>query len=224
MSPSLYLTDVSFNSVYIINSYIVRENDSKVISNRSIIPCSIEQYEDKLYSDLSDYQITEIHTEKSSDGAIYAIEARIDDAIYHITIIISTVGGRLEGRDVLENEKRRRVFEYVQMNPGVYFRQIMKSHNLSPNETQYHLATLERHGLITRHNLGRYHLYHANNSDLVESLMIRHLITSSDHFIKIYELYASNPDLTNRAISKQTGLHRNTISKYMRIIEDCYEV
>lgn len=96
----------------------------------------------------------------------------------------------------------------------------MRLYNLSSNEAQYHLATLKRHNFIKQYRYGKYLLNYPYNTSLLEEDAKLYLFNTNQNFQNIYNMISSNPFLTINEISEQIGLHRNTIGKYIKIINE----
>ena len=56
--------------------------------------------------------------------------------------------------DALELETRRRIFQQVTHAPGVHFRELQRALGLQPGSLEYHIAQLERAGLLTAQEEG----------------------------------------------------------------------
>jgi len=148
------------------------------------------------------------------DGNKLKIEVLIEkeDRIYHLIIIISLTGGKLEGIDILLNDKRRKIYEYICSNLGAYFREIMKKHNFSPGLTQYHLNTLEDHGYIYSIRIGKYKIYFSTSSRIEIDKARIHILLQNKNIKKIIKLIDQNPGISITKLSEKTKLHRNTIN------------
>jgi len=56
--------------------------------------------------------------------------------------------------DALELETRRRIFQHVTRAPGIHLRELMRAVDLQPGSVEYHLAQLEKAGLLTAQDEG----------------------------------------------------------------------
>jgi DNA-binding transcriptional ArsR family regulator len=167
----------------------------------------------KLYNSFSNISFNKI-------GLTEIISYKEEEYVYKITLVIAAVGGKLDGKDVLNNSRRLSIFNYLIRNPGSHLRQIMNVYNLSPNQTSYHLATLERHGLITSYNDGRFRQFYANQNNL-EELPSKELIKilKNENVITILYAIFNNSELSLASIREITHLHRNTIYKLLKQIK-----
>lgn len=62
---------------------------------------------------------------------------------------------RFTRHDVLDHERRARLFECVRSNPGIAFGEAARHLDLAPGVVQHHLRLLERHDLVRRLRDGR---------------------------------------------------------------------
>jgi len=77
----------------------------------------------------------------------------------------------LVGREnVLENARRRLIYEYIRKNPGAGPRAISRDLGISFGEVQWHLSVLERVGLVARVSLAKNILYYPAEMQLHEWL------------------------------------------------------
>ena len=129
------------------------------------------------------------------------------------------------GRDLLrddynedDSENRRRIYEYIQKNPGAHLRMITRELGLAMGATQHHLEVLEKSGKIRSTKSGMYRHYYT-----VEILEIHHKIlaflrqeTSRDILVFLLE----HPDSTQKDIIDFKGFSPPTISWHMsRLVE-----
>jgi predicted transcriptional regulator len=58
--------------------------------------------------------------------------------------------------EVLENENRRRIYRFVNRNPGLHLRELQRQLNIPLSSLDYHLDYLVRKGLLYREGDGFY--------------------------------------------------------------------
>jgi len=63
----------------------------------------------------------------------------------------------------LDLETRKRIFEYVSLNPGVHFRELQRSLDLPVGALDYHVKYLEKHELLATKQEGHYTRYYPRN-------------------------------------------------------------
>ncbi len=59
------------------------------------------------------------------------------------------------------SDNRGYIYEYIENNPGVYLRKIVKDLRLPMGLVQYHLDILQREGLISSMKLGMYKYHYS---------------------------------------------------------------
>lgn len=70
--------------------------------------------------------------------------------------------GVSEKTTFIENTSRTEILRYIQVNPGVQFRAICSSLGLSIGVVQFHLAVLQKNGLIKAILIGKYKRFFAS--------------------------------------------------------------
>ena len=63
---------------------------------------------------------------------------------------------RLRGKDILGLQSRREVLAYLEQHPGAHFRELLRSLPLGSGNLYYHLAVLQREGLVITKREGMY--------------------------------------------------------------------
>lgn len=62
--------------------------------------------------------------------------------------------------DALELDARRRIAEVVQATPGIHFSEVVRALDYAPTTVRYHLSVLEREGVLSSLEVGRYLRYY----------------------------------------------------------------
>ncbi len=60
---------------------------------------------------------------------------------------------------VLDLESRRRIYEAIEKNPGIHFRELLKMLNINTGELQYHLGVLIKNNLISEREVNNMKVY-----------------------------------------------------------------
>lgn len=92
-----------------------------------------------------------IMTENGRDKLFKAISIPIS---YYVT----------RHEDVLRSEKRVKILEYLEKEPGASMRRIARDTGVSFGEVQWHLAILERLGYVYRVKIGKWTVYYPTGS------------------------------------------------------------
>ena len=137
--------------------------------------------------------------------------------VYHLTITILVAHvGRISEANVLLNERRRRIYEYLIRHPGAHLREIMRSFNLGVHAVQWHLSMLERFHLIGHDRCGRYLIFYpiGNRPSNLE-VKIRNAL-QNEKTTKILFIIASNPGISPTSVYRQLNLHKNTANYHIQ--------
>ncbi len=127
-------------------------------------------------------------------------------------------GSKLTREDVLLNENRRKIYEYISLNPGTYFSKIFKELNLNIPVVGWHINILNKFGYIRKKKISNHEVYFASseNQDLDEAI---HLV-GKEKGQKIVEYFLQyNEGVTQTQLCRKLGMHSNTITKYVRKLE-----
>lgn len=87
------------------------------------------------------------------------------------------------------SENRRHIYEHVLINPGTYLRKICKETGLAMGDTQHHLFSLEREGLIKSRKIGQLkhrHYYPVSIINEQNELILAFLRQNTSRDILIY--------------------------------------
>ncbi len=130
---------------------------------------------------------------------------------------ISGLGGvplysRITNGQVLKQDTRKSIYDYITSNPGVYFSSIMKDLKLKNGVTSYHLSMLEREGYIKSKNEGLYRRFYANGANTTEiplSQLRRSIVTT----------IVENPGISQTEIALKLGLSNQVVNYHVGIMK-----
>ena len=152
--------------------------------------------------------------------------ASVDINIRRIEEILRTLvkkklvveGSKLINNDILKNEKRKKIYNYILENPGIYFNRILKELHISNHVVVWHLNVLQKFNFIKKEKIENHDVYFDSNFDVKNSKFA--YITSKDKSKKIIN-YLKNNDygITKTQLSKNLKIHPNTVSKYLKVLE-----
>ena len=127
-------------------------------------------------------------------------------------------GSKLSRIDVLKNEKRKTIYEYILENPGIYFNRIVKELDISNHVVVWHLNILLKFKFIKKAKFENHDLYYDPNFDQ-KDLKLKYL-TSKEKGKNIIEyLKKFDYGVTKTQISKELRMHINTVAKYLKMFE-----
>lgn len=119
----------------------------------------------------------------------------IDAAIYQLILKkVIVPEKRLTKMNVMANEKRQQILDYVNEQPGAHLRELREQLNLNPHVANWHLKVLESFNLIRRRKYLKYRVYFPadfNKSDEEPLLALK-----NDKALRIFLEINENPQLS----------------------------
>ncbi|MBN1803166.1 MAG: right-handed parallel beta-helix repeat-containing protein [Candidatus Lokiarchaeota archaeon] len=128
-------------------------------------------------------------------------------------------GSILSRTDILKNDNRRKIFECVQENPGIHFNKLLKKIKMSGAVIRWHLSVLDKFKFVRPEKIGNRKAYFDNEGSF-HSAQIVHIISRGKckMIIEYLELNSKGCQLTE--LSRELGIHYNTIKKYISKLEE----
>ena len=127
-------------------------------------------------------------------------------------------GSKLSIDEILNNEKRKIIYQFILNNPGTYFYKIVTQLGISNHVVVWHLKMLLKFDLIQVEKVENHDVYFDSNFNIKKSKFA--YITSQEKGKKIIEYLRQNDfGLSKSQLSKELKMHPNTISKYLKILE-----
>jgi predicted transcriptional regulator len=119
--------------------------------------------------------------------------------------------------EILENERRHKIYTFIKANPGLYLRSLQKSLMIPLTSLQYHLNYMETRKIIYSEKAGNYIQYYcaAFNSREKEILSI----LRQRRLKQIVLLILTNKKIKCRALIDELELSPATISYYLKFLE-----
>jgi predicted transcriptional regulator len=115
-------------------------------------------------------------------------------------------------RDLL---KRKEIYETIEKNPGLHFRELLRKLNLNVGDLQYHLDVLEKEGLIiSREEMGYKRYYPRAMENPEEKKYLPYLRQPIAR--KLIICLIENGAMTIESIERETGLKRTTLSYHIK--------
>ncbi|MFW9867095.1 MAG: hypothetical protein ACFFEN_13450 [Candidatus Thorarchaeota archaeon] len=127
-------------------------------------------------------------------------------------------GSKLTSQNLLKNEKRRKIYDFIVQNPGTYFNKIIRELKISNHVVVWHLNMLLKFDFIKSESIEQHEVYFDSNFDLKRS---KFTYFSSKEKSKQIITYLKNNDIgiTKTQISADLKIHYNTVSKYLEFLE-----
>ncbi|MHA2290336.1 MAG: hypothetical protein ACXABG_16235, partial [Promethearchaeota archaeon] len=128
-------------------------------------------------------------------------------------------GTKFTKNDVLKNKKRKQIYEFVRKNPGVYFNTIVKDLKLNKPVIVWHINMLLRFDFIKREEFEHHEIYF--DSSLSGKDRKFRYFASKEESKKIMDFLKVNDyGITKTHLVKSLGMHHNTVTKYLKSLED----
>jgi predicted transcriptional regulator len=133
------------------------------------------------------------------------------------------VGGAkfVHSGNVLENEARRTIFEYVQQHPGVHLRAAATQLNLSTTNVLWHLRKLEDANLVTSKKFEGYKVFYPVEGGVeTKKRAIANSVLKNDNAMQILHYVDANPSAHQREIARALGVNHGTVRWHLRKLEE----
>jgi len=131
-------------------------------------------------------------------------------------------GSKLSKSEILNNKKRKDIYEFILKNPGTYFNRIIHELNLSNHIVVWHLNMLLKFEFITKEILENHDIYFDTRS-VFDNIKLKYF-TNKEKSQKIISFMKNdNIGITKTHLSQELKMHMNTLAKYLKLLEK-YEV
>ena len=128
-------------------------------------------------------------------------------------------GSVLTRRKVLENEKRKKILDFIMQNPGSLFNHIVKTLQISNYVVFWHVNILEKFQFIYKTEIINKDAYFDASVNLEMARIL--YIYSKEPSKRILDYLKENKILaTKTKISQDLNMHPNTATKYLTILEE----
>ncbi len=122
-------------------------------------------------------------------------------------------GSKLTKNDILLNFNRKKIYNYIQKNPGVYFYNIVSNLDLNIPVVEWHLNILIKFMYICKEKIENKEVYFDVNVKSEERMII--YLISKDKCKEIINFLKEHQEGTTRTqISEQLNMHSTTVAKY----------
>jgi len=144
-------------------------------------------------------------------------------AIAAIAASLFFLGGAkfVNSANVLENESRRQIFEYIQAHPGVHLRAAATALTLSTTNVLWHLRKLEDANLVTSKKFEGYKVFYPVEGGVeTKKRAIAASVLKNDNAQHILDYVSSNPSAHQREIARAIGVNHGTVRWHLRKLEE----
>ena len=126
---------------------------------------------------------------------------------------------RLTLQDVLDNENRDKIIDFILKNPGSHFNELLRKTNLSPGNLVWHLDILEKYKVIKKERFEHYVIYFPYyQSNPISNLDLK--LQKSELTLKVLEMIEKEPGIWNNSITKKMKINRKTIQYHIKKLSD----
>ncbi|MFW9819401.1 MAG: hypothetical protein ACFFE5_07305 [Candidatus Thorarchaeota archaeon] len=127
-------------------------------------------------------------------------------------------GSKLTHDDVLNNDKRKKIYNHILKNPGIYFTKIVNDLGFSNHVVVWHQNILIKFNFIKKRIFEKHEIFFGSNVDVQKAKFGFYTSLNKSQKI-IHFLQENNTGITKTRLSKALNIHLNTISKYLLILE-----
>ena len=127
-------------------------------------------------------------------------------------------GSKLSIDEILKNEKRKKIYDFILDNPGTYFYKIVTKLGISNHVVVWHLKMLQKFNFIKVEKFENHNVYFDAQFNVKNSKFA--YITSKEKVKKIIVYLRENDyGISKSQLSNALKMHPNTISKYLKMLE-----
>jgi len=127
-------------------------------------------------------------------------------------------GSKLIKNEILNNKKRKDIYEFVVENPGTYFNRIVHELHLSNHIVVWHLNMLLKFEFITKEMLENHETYFDTSSE-IDNKKVKYFTTKEKSQKIITFMKKDNIGTTKTHLSQELKMHMNTLAKYLDFLE-----
>ncbi|MDO9326417.1 MAG: winged helix-turn-helix transcriptional regulator [Methanoregula sp.] len=122
---------------------------------------------------------------------------------------------RLSGKNILEHEKRLRIYSVILMNPGIDVPSLASSTGINLHTLRYHISYLVRLGKIACREQGGGHHFFENHGRYAYADQQQILFHNYPTTNRILTLVEENPGVTRGEIADRLGLAGPSVTRWM---------
>jgi len=128
-------------------------------------------------------------------------------------------GSKLIKSEILNNDKRKEIYDFIVKNPGTYFNKILRELNFSNHIVVWHLSMLLKFDFISKKILENHEIYFDTTTEL-EDLSSTYFTTKEKSQKIIKFLKKNSLGITKTNLSQELNMHMNTLAKYLNLLEN----
>ena len=131
----------------------------------------------------------------------------------------STGVHRLSMEEVLENENRKKIIELILENPGIHFRELKRTLEISSGNLTWHIEILVKYNVIKRKIIDKYVAYFPYyDKNPLSNINIK--LQKSKLTLKTLKKIKENPGIWSTEIAKNFNVSKNVIGYHVKKLID----
>ncbi|HVL87201.1 MAG TPA: winged helix-turn-helix transcriptional regulator [Candidatus Thermoplasmatota archaeon] len=133
-------------------------------------------------------------------------------------LAVSVLGTKfVTAQNVLENDARRELYEYIKTNPGTHLRATAAALGLSTTNALWHLRKLEQSNLVNSKRLEGYKVFYPVEGGLEAKRMgLAMAVLRNENARQILELISQEPAAHQREMARRLSLNHGTIRWHLK--------
>ncbi|MCA1814193.1 MAG: winged helix-turn-helix transcriptional regulator [Halobacteriales archaeon] len=130
----------------------------------------------------------------------------------------SLLGTRfVNSENVLENDARRAIFEYIKTNPGCHLRETAGALQLSTTNVLWHLRKLEESNLVNGKKLEGYKVFYPVEGGIEAKRMgLALAVLRNPNATQVLGIIARNPGVHQREIARMLDVNHGTVRWHLK--------
>ncbi|TFG20738.1 MAG: winged helix-turn-helix transcriptional regulator [Promethearchaeota archaeon] len=121
--------------------------------------------------------------------------------------------------DVLENENRSKIIDFILDSPGIHFNELLRETDLSPGNLVWHLDVLETYHIIGKKNVGQYLVYFPlYDYNPMSNIDIK--LAKSDTTLQILNMIEEYPGTYGSEIANKLDLDHKTVKYHIEKLKE----
>lgn len=121
-------------------------------------------------------------------------------------------------KEILENERRREIYKFIEKNPGVHLRGLQRSLKMPLSSLEYHVNYMVRKKVILSEKDGRYRRYYVKQLDAEDKKLLSAL--RQKRMREIVLIVLSNKKAKYQALLEDLRIPPSTLSLYLKHLVD----
>jgi len=124
-------------------------------------------------------------------------------------------GSKLNREKILENQNRRKLFNLIKSQPGIYFNRLIRRAKLANHVVSWHLNVLMKFKCIEKNTIENHEVYYLSSVKFYEVKKQFYLSKRKGKEIMHYFNAHLGEAITKSQLERELNTHYNTISKYV---------